>query len=226
MKYIKLFKDSLEVFDTLTDEQTGLLFKAIIDYSNDKEPKLDGLLSAVFFQFKQQIDRAKTDYVEVCNRNKANGSKGGRKKPTGTHSVNEEPKQSQEEDKEEDKDKEENKLFTFSLKTSRLLSSTSKEYQSNLKDYIETSGKPMSYQDFYNQCEMKPYKYKNFKMAYDSWNKKSTAVATTQKSFKQLDKERASSTVDTYMNNDFNLREHLASGEQTETVEEIGYDGN
>ncbi len=107
MKYIKLFKDSLEVINTLTDEQSGQLFKAIIDYSNGKEVKLDGLLSAVFFQFMQQLDRAKTDYTEVCIRNKANGIKGGRPKPTITHSVIDEPKQSQD----KDKDKEEYTLL-------------------------------------------------------------------------------------------------------------------
>jgi len=109
MKYIKLFKDSLEVFNTLSDEQTGLLFKAIIDYSNDKEPKLDGLLMAVFFQFKQQIDRAKSDYTEVCNRNKANGNKPKRNKATGSESLKSEAKTRQDKDKDKDKEEEEEK---------------------------------------------------------------------------------------------------------------------
>ena len=30
----------------------------------------------------------------------------------------------------------------------------------------------MSYEDFYNSCEMKGYAYVNFKMAYDKWNSK------------------------------------------------------
>lgn len=80
--------------------------------------------------------------------------------------------------------------FTFTLKSQKLLSSTSKEYLQKLEEYILNAGKPMSYQDFYNQCEMKPYKYKNFKMAYDSWNKNSTASKPQPKSFAQLDKER------------------------------------
>ena len=54
MKYIKLFKDTLEVMETLTDEQAGQIFKAIIDYSNDKKTSLDGIMNAVFFQYKQQ----------------------------------------------------------------------------------------------------------------------------------------------------------------------------
>ena len=64
------------------------------------------------------------------------------------------------------------KPFSFTLTRQCLLSSTSKEYQEELALYISASTHVMSYEDFYNQCEMKPYKYKNFKMAYDSWNKK------------------------------------------------------
>ena len=60
---------------------------------------------------------------------------------------------------ESEKDKQ---LNIFSLKNQKLLSSTSKEYQEKLKEYIENSKYAMSYEDFYNQCEMKPYKYKNF----------------------------------------------------------------
>ena len=64
-----------------------------------------------------------------------------------------------------------NTLFTFVLSTNKLLSNCSQEYRDKLKEYIESSGKSMSYEDFYNSCEMKPYKYKNFKLAYDKWNK-------------------------------------------------------
>jgi len=63
------------------------------------------------------------------------------------------------------------KEFTFSLSKTMLLSSTSKEYKSKLEEYIKQSGKSMSYKDFFEVCEMKGYKYKNFKLAYDKWNK-------------------------------------------------------
>lgn len=107
MKYIKLFKDTLEVIETLSDEQSGLIFKAIIDYSNDKDVKLDGLLSAVFFQFMQQIDRAKTDYTAVCERNKANGLKPKRLGATRSDLKPSEAKTRQD----KDKDKEEYTLL-------------------------------------------------------------------------------------------------------------------
>gem|GEM_PF-2812223 len=40
MKYIKLFTDTLEVFEELTNEQAGELFRAILDYNNGKEVQL------------------------------------------------------------------------------------------------------------------------------------------------------------------------------------------
>jgi hypothetical protein len=82
----------------------------------------------------------------------------------------------EEEKREEEKREEEKrynlmqkKQFTFTLPNQRLLASTSKEYQENLAEYIQSINGSITYEDFYNQCEMKPYKYKNFKLAYDKW---------------------------------------------------------
>ena len=60
----------------------------------------------------------------------------------------------------------------------------------------------MSYQDFYDQCEMKPYKYKNFKLAYDKWNK--NATPKTKQSFEQIRSDEVSDKVDTVLNSGFN----------------------
>lgn len=99
-------------------------------------------------------------------------------------------------------------VFTFSLNTQKLLSATSKIYQSELKEYIDNSDKPMSYEDFYNQCEMKPYRYKNFKMAYDSWNKENKIKSHQQPvSFKQQDEQRdkeKSDNISKLLNSGFN----------------------
>lgn len=107
--------------------------------------------------------------------------------------------------------------FTFSLKTQRLLSSTSKEYQSKLQEYINNSGKQMSYENFYNQCEAKPYKYKNYKLAYDNWNKN---VKQQPKSFKEQDNERARNNIDAYLDSGISLRDN----QQHLKVEVIEYD--
>ena len=68
-----------------------------------------------------------------------------------------------------EKDKKE---FSFTLTKKTQLENTSQEYQDKLKNYISTSGKAMSYEDFYNSCLMNGYQYKNFKLAYDKWNNK------------------------------------------------------
>ena len=67
--------------------------------------------------------------------------------------------------------KEKNKKeFSFTLTKKTSLENTSQEYQERLKDFITKSGKPMSYEDFYNTCVMKGYQYKNYKLAYNKWN--------------------------------------------------------
>ena len=63
------------------------------------------------------------------------------------------------------------KPFTFTLTRKASIENTSKEYQEKLRTYIEASNKSMTYKDFYDYCVLKDYKYKDFKRAYDSWNK-------------------------------------------------------
>ena len=91
-----LHLDSLAVLDELTNEQAGILFKAIRDYNLGKEPELDFAMKMAFLPFKNQFVRDSVKYDGVCERNKINGAKGGRpKKPKETEEtqvVFEEPK--------------------------------------------------------------------------------------------------------------------------------------
>lgn len=91
-----LHLDSLAVLDELTNEQAGILFKAIRDYNLGKEPELDFAMKMAFLPFKNQFVRDFEKYENTCERNKANGAKGGRpKKPKETEKtqvVFEEPK--------------------------------------------------------------------------------------------------------------------------------------
>jgi hypothetical protein len=83
-----LYNDSLKVLDELTDEQAGVLFKAIFKYQNGIETDLDFGLKMAFLPFKNQFERDLEKYENVVERNKINGSKGGRpnnpKKPKET----------------------------------------------------------------------------------------------------------------------------------------------
>lgn len=91
-----LHLDSLAVLDELTNEQAGILFKAIRYYNLGKEPELDFAMKMAFLPFKNQFIRDFEKYENTCERNKANGAKGGRpKKPKETEKtqvVLEEPK--------------------------------------------------------------------------------------------------------------------------------------
>lgn len=84
--------DALDVLDELTDEQSGMLFKAIRAYQRGEEIELSGLMKAIFIPFKNQLDRDFEKHKAVCERNKANGKSGGRPKTQKTQSVKSKPK--------------------------------------------------------------------------------------------------------------------------------------
>jgi hypothetical protein len=75
-----LHRDSLDILDELTDEQSGKLFKAIKDFQNGVEPELDSVLKMVFVPFRNQFLRDDKNYENRCEVNRANGSKGGKQK--------------------------------------------------------------------------------------------------------------------------------------------------
>jgi hypothetical protein len=61
--------------------------------------------------------------------------------------------------------------FSFSLVRKMGFDNLSDTYKDNLRAYIDSKGKPLSFEEFESSCEMKGYKYKNFKAAYDKWTK-------------------------------------------------------
>ena len=79
-KSFLLHKDSLNVLDELTDEQAGKLFKAIKNYQNGIDTKLDFGLKMAFLPFKNQFIRDLEKYKDQCGTNSKNGKLGGRPK--------------------------------------------------------------------------------------------------------------------------------------------------
>lgn len=68
-----------EQISLLSDAQAGVLFRALMCYQMDKEmPKMDGMTNMLFTIIRQQIDFDNDKYQAVCERNKTNGSVGGR----------------------------------------------------------------------------------------------------------------------------------------------------
>lgn len=75
-----IHKDSLAILDELNDEQVGKLFRAIAAYQNGKEIEVDTLTKIAMVPFKNQFERDEKSYIHTIERNKLNGSKGGRPK--------------------------------------------------------------------------------------------------------------------------------------------------
>ncbi|AUR82895.1 hypothetical protein NVP1029O_62 [Vibrio phage 1.029.O._10N.261.55.A7] len=117
-KSFLLHIDSLEILDSLSDEQVAKLFRAIKSHHCDEKIELDEITKLVFFPFKQQFARDAENYNNTCNRNKINGLKGGRpkkqhepKETQKTQSVIEEPKKADSDsDNDKDNKKDNNKL--------------------------------------------------------------------------------------------------------------------
>jgi len=87
-KAFMLYADQKGIFDKLPNEKAGELIKHILSYVNDEDPKTDDLIIQIGFEsIKQQLKRDLQKYNNICDRNKKNGSKGGRpknpNKPTG-----------------------------------------------------------------------------------------------------------------------------------------------
>ena len=73
--------DDMECVDTLSDEQAGRLFKALLRYSKSgAAPKLSGSELMAFMFMKKQLDRDREKYIEICEKRRLAGLKGGRPK--------------------------------------------------------------------------------------------------------------------------------------------------
>lgn len=79
-----LYNSFYEPIKTLKNEQLGKLFRAIFNYTINREITQEDDILIAFMFIKNQLDLDNEKYERICERNKKNGSKGGRpKKPTG-----------------------------------------------------------------------------------------------------------------------------------------------
>jgi len=100
-KSFLLYCDQKGLFDQLPDKDAGKLIKLIFAYVNDENPDIDDLLLKVAFEpIKLQLKRDLVTWNNIVERNRINGSKGGRpsnnpkepKKPTGLFGKPRKPK--------------------------------------------------------------------------------------------------------------------------------------
>lgn len=80
-----LYTDNKELWESLTDEQAGKLIKHIFSYVNDESPELtDQLLKIAFIPIKQSLKRDLKKWEGYIEKQRLNGSKGGRPKAKET----------------------------------------------------------------------------------------------------------------------------------------------
>ena len=87
---LMLYTEKASMFNLLTDEQAGRVIKAAICYflSGCIPHNLTPAEHIVFEGIRLDIDRNAEKYAAICERNRKNGSKGGRPpNPSETHSV-------------------------------------------------------------------------------------------------------------------------------------------
>ena len=71
-----LERNQKTIIEELTNEEAGIIFKAIYEYETTKqEPKLDKFLRVVFKQFKIKLDFYDNAYLKKCLTNKENAEK-------------------------------------------------------------------------------------------------------------------------------------------------------
>src|SRR3990167_11462200 len=76
-----LYTDLISTIEKLPNEIAGKLFKIILQYVNDLNPKVDDLLLNIAFEpIKQQLKRDLVLWEKKCEKNKENGLLGGRPK--------------------------------------------------------------------------------------------------------------------------------------------------
>jgi len=117
------YSNWMATFEKLTDEEAGRLIKHLFRYVNDLDPEPpDRMTELVFEQFRQILKVDLGKWESIRERNKINGSKGGRpkknkepKKPTG---LNGNPKKPRKADNDNDNDNElskDNNINPFDL---------------------------------------------------------------------------------------------------------------
>jgi len=85
--------DWQETFEELSNEEAGKLVKHLFNYVNDKNPEAsDKLTKMCFIPIKQSLKRDLKKYESYVNKQKANGSKGGRPKTQKTQAFILKPK--------------------------------------------------------------------------------------------------------------------------------------
>lgn len=109
-----MFHSHEKHFDMLTDEQAGILIKALFRYSVAGEnPEIpDKTVQMAFSFLADEIDRDTDRYEAICKRNAENGKKGGRPRKNASGKT-EKSRKAKEKENENEKEKENEKVKVY-----------------------------------------------------------------------------------------------------------------
>ena len=152
-----LYLEQKQIFEMLTDEESGQLIKAIFEYEDTGQiVSLDRQLQIAFLPIKNALDRNKEKYENVIERNKKNIEKRWNKKDTknttGKIGIPKDTKNTDNDndhdsDNEYDNDKKEKSKKRKSFDEVLAENNFSEELQSTIRDFIDmrkTIKKPMT----------------------------------------------------------------------------------
>lgn len=173
-KSIMLYLNALEQWEMLSDEQAGVLIKAILRYGKDGEQFKtdDGMVAMAYSFITKQLDIDNEKYIKVCEKNAENIRKRWNKNnttvydriPNDTNYTDKDKDKDKEKDTDKEIDKDTDKPQKHKFGEFNHVRLTEDEYSRLCEDY----GKDTA--DYYikkvdEYCEMKGKTYKNFNLA-------------------------------------------------------------
>jgi hypothetical protein len=168
-----------EIFDNLSNEKAGKLIKHIFDYVRDKDPISDDeTINLLFITIKQTLKRDLKKYENYVEKQKINGSKGGRPKGSvktetqKTQAFSKKPKKADNVSvsvsvNDSEKDKDIKKKHKYGIYKNVLL--TDNELEKLKNKFNGTFDEKLK--NFSEGLEMKGYTYKSHYLAILKWNK-------------------------------------------------------
>ena len=185
MNYVCLYVSYLESLAPFSDEEIGRMVRAMLIYTATGEmPLFDGNERFIWPTIKAQIDRDEAAYQERCEKNRANGTKGGRPKNqtviTETEWFFEKPKKAKEKEKEKEKEKDSD--MADKPPTRHGFSPPSLD---DVRDYCRGKGynvDPERFVDYYtsNGWKVGRNPMKDWKAAVRSWERKEKLNGETE----------------------------------------------
>lgn len=179
MNYVCLYVSYLESLAPFSDDEIGRMVRAMLIYTATGEiPLFDGNERFIWPTLKAQIDRDEAVYQERCEKNRANGAKGGRPKNqsviTKTEWFSEKPKKAKEKEKEKEKKKEKDSDMADKPPTRHSFSPPSVD---DVREYCREKGynvDPERFVDYYtsNGWMVGRNRMKDWKSAVRNWDRK------------------------------------------------------